>query len=485
MTEFSNVLSQFIKEKNIKVYSLVKYCNLDRSTMYKLINGKRNPPTKDIFEKIAEFMHLTPTEYKRFKEAYLITKTGPEIYYRRKSAENFVINFPGNYASEVIPSKILVNPLPAKTNDSINCTVLSTQVEINHFLHHILLAEASRPKGKIALLLQPDYDFLFNLLASLNPSGELRIEQLICLSKTEQMAENNELYNLLYLKMLLPLYFGNVDYHPHFFYEDIHSHYQSFNGLPYIILTSDYAITCTSDYQTGILYRDSAILSMLWDLYYSYQNKCSALFEVLNFLPIDNLQMISKVYKEPPSYILQPEACLTPFITSDILAQALAPGLPDREAVFKQIDTLLKLNRQQLCSKSVHVLFTQEGLLDFARFGKIKEVPDYFYRPLLKKERIAILENMLPYCYEELYLILKKPLNHLSENLHLCVNSSSGYLLFNNIRNQTVCLLFNEPSILAVFLDFLESLDDMALYSGEETALFVKNVINELKNDTL
>ena len=65
MSEFSNTLSQFIHEKNIKVYSLIKYCNFDRSTMYKIINGKRNPPTKETIDKMAEFMHLTPAEYSR------------------------------------------------------------------------------------------------------------------------------------------------------------------------------------------------------------------------------------------------------------------------------------------------------------------------------------------------------------------------------------------------------------------------------------
>lgn len=40
MSEFSDLLSSYIDEKKIKVYALLEYCNLDRSTMYKIINGK-------------------------------------------------------------------------------------------------------------------------------------------------------------------------------------------------------------------------------------------------------------------------------------------------------------------------------------------------------------------------------------------------------------------------------------------------------------
>ena len=42
MSEFSDLLSSYIDEKEIKVYSLLEYCNIDRSTMYKIINGKRS-----------------------------------------------------------------------------------------------------------------------------------------------------------------------------------------------------------------------------------------------------------------------------------------------------------------------------------------------------------------------------------------------------------------------------------------------------------
>ena len=124
MSEFSNTLSQFIHEKNIKVYSLIKYCNFDRSTMYKIINGKRNPPSKETVDKIAEFMHLTPAEYSRFMEAYEITKTGADNYYRRKNTKNFLMNFPDNFS--ICPG----DPVPYITADKTfsefsSCAALS------------------------------------------------------------------------------------------------------------------------------------------------------------------------------------------------------------------------------------------------------------------------------------------------------------------------------------------------------------------------
>ena len=72
MSAFSDTLSQFIDDKKIKVYSMAKYCDTDRSTMYKFISGKRNPPSDEIIKKMAQFMHLSPMEWQKFKESWIL-----------------------------------------------------------------------------------------------------------------------------------------------------------------------------------------------------------------------------------------------------------------------------------------------------------------------------------------------------------------------------------------------------------------------------
>ena len=40
MSVFSDLLKNYIHEKKIKVMALAQYCDLERSTVYKFINGK-------------------------------------------------------------------------------------------------------------------------------------------------------------------------------------------------------------------------------------------------------------------------------------------------------------------------------------------------------------------------------------------------------------------------------------------------------------
>lgn len=62
MSVFSDLLSEYITMKDVGVYPLSQFCGLDRSFMYKIINGKRNPSGEDVVRKMAQFMQLTPRD---------------------------------------------------------------------------------------------------------------------------------------------------------------------------------------------------------------------------------------------------------------------------------------------------------------------------------------------------------------------------------------------------------------------------------------
>ena len=55
MSVFSDLLKNYIHEKKIKVMALAQYCDLERSTVYKFINGKREPMSAELVEQIGLF----------------------------------------------------------------------------------------------------------------------------------------------------------------------------------------------------------------------------------------------------------------------------------------------------------------------------------------------------------------------------------------------------------------------------------------------
>ena len=55
MSEFSTVLSRFVKEKDVNVYRLAKYCGYDRANLYKVMRGERKPPSLEVLNLLCEY----------------------------------------------------------------------------------------------------------------------------------------------------------------------------------------------------------------------------------------------------------------------------------------------------------------------------------------------------------------------------------------------------------------------------------------------
>ena len=208
MTNFSTLLSSFIEAKSIQIYPLTQYCNLDRSTMYKYINGKRLPPRQELVERIADYMRLSPSEHDELLTAWKIALIGEEDYYNRKNAENFILNFPDvSKIDPLILSSFSVSSGTENPDPLSDCQALSSQTAINHAVSQTILREAEKEDGRLALLLQPDNDYLFHFLTSLGESEcTLSIEQILCLNNSSQLDKSYHSLNLLYIQNELPLY---------------------------------------------------------------------------------------------------------------------------------------------------------------------------------------------------------------------------------------------------------------------------------------
>ena len=103
MSVFSDMLKNFVHEKDVKVGALAHYCELERSTVYKFINGKREPMSLELVERIAHFLKLTPSETLHFQEAWKMARMGEDVYYTRKSVEHFLCDFP---SKSVTPASV-------------------------------------------------------------------------------------------------------------------------------------------------------------------------------------------------------------------------------------------------------------------------------------------------------------------------------------------------------------------------------------------
>ena len=477
MSTFSEILNNLKKEKNIKVQPLARYCEVERSTIYKFLNGKRLPGIIDIVKKISQFMQLTPSESELLVNAWKESQMG-EQYHSRKSVEDFICHFPSRPDKPLPPTA----PLPSSSQMSDNIfVVLSSQQYIDSYVHQMILSEAGKQNGKIGMFLQPDYPFPFRLLASLNPTGNLVIEHILSLNNNPQ----KQLCNLQYLKEIFPIYTNGLNYETWYFYNNTQHNFCSPSIMPYLILTSDSAVMCTADYQTGLYYRDQETVRTLWKIFEKNRSQCQPLFKPIPISPENYLSVfhnIDDAKDSPDKKIigLQPEACMTPFITGKLLEDVFNHDLPQADIMLSMIEKIFLTNKRRVKSGRFLIYFTEAGMKHFAETGLIEEFPDAFYHAFTPKQRLPLLEEIKACCQKDYYRILKGPLQYLPANLHLCARDSDCELTYHTSNGKTIFLIVCESQFFQMFKDYLEQMDKESYYSPEEASTLIQNIINTL-----
>lgn len=483
MSDFSDFLKKYIQEKDIHVVSMAEYCGIDRSTMYRIINGKLNPPSVEIRDKLSSFMHLTPEETLYFNHTYEISLLGKEIFIRREKAKEFIQNFP-----VIMNNLFLKNPccnVPSSNQNIFNpeksCIPISSRNLFHYYVQNILEMEIQSQNRKVALLIQPDCEFLFDFLSNLKlSSSTLHIEHILCMNSIQKI---NCCYNIQNLSSIIPLFINGINYQVYFFYNDVHAHYRNLNVFPSMILTKKHAITCTSDYKNGVLYQDTKIVSMLWELFSSYKDKCHSLFQIPHSLEEEGSLVTSTTLNNTCLYYIEPEPCLVPFVEESIVSNLVPENFPNRKHAIAYVKSYFKNAKEVIQKSDFYFYFCKEELDKFAQTGILTELPkelSYNYK-LSVKERITILENLLSYRGKAHFRFLKPIFEQTAKQLHLCVGENNMYLMFFNISSQRVYLCIQQYDILNAFYDYLGSLDSQELYSEEETMNYFQKTINHLK----
>ncbi len=476
MSEFSQLLSQHIHNKEIKTYALAQYCGLDRSNMYKVINGKRKPVSKEIVHKICKFMHLSPAEEMEMQEAYLITLAGPENYYRRKEVLHFFSDF--RLSDVSVPA---ANYKLKAVSISSETAILNTPAETNRALLHIIAAELSREDGYIRMLIQPDYEFLINILAA-EDQGTLgvHIDHIICLNNNPNLTHYHNNYNLHCLKQILPLYGSRYSYNCYYYYDSIASKISSYSLFPYVIITSECACLLTADCQRGYITQHADSISMFSRIFDEYLKGSSTLFKRIDNL-FEQFNYIEDVLKNCHSgYSFQMMPCFTPFITPELMDKCIVHNFPERERFIGMFSQYIKNVLSVHAHGTTSYIFSFDGIKHFIETGEISEYPSYIYIPLQMQDRIYLVKQLIQSCQTQNYRMLKENIGCLDNELYLYVTQYNGYLMFSPppYSNQ-IYLNIEEPSLLFTFFDFCENLDSSMFFSKEDAVEQLKHLLDE------
>lgn len=481
MSDFSEMLSFAIKSRNINVNEMIQYCGIDRSTMYQIIRGKRKPANMRLVEEIAAFMELSPSERQRFIDTYEITRIGKEKFYSRKSVYQFLLDFDLLNSKDFL--KLDTPPfidVPFCDADSKSLICLSRQSQISAYIHRIFKQESSKEYGKIYIIAQPKHLDKINLSAYLLNFGDnISIQHILCMDNSKDILSSEQNYNINCFKTLLPFYGMQYEYIPYYYYDQVSSHFGSFNLMPCLFLTSSEAVVCSDDLMEGFYFSSPDVISSLSRYFHNALSNAKPLSTSFRSVLDTFLQnFYHKTSSQTMQYYLAAEPCLIRFFRDEILEQHLKSDIPDRENVLELLKAYV---RKQKSFKNYYYFFTKKGMENFLETGRLHEIPDEIYEAFHYSDRIDFLRQL----YEENQaqprtFLLKGNLADIPDNFNLFGSASTGFLLFSKYYGLPSFLLLQEPKIIQSFYDFLSSIIENHLATSlEETQQYLKDLLEQ------
>ena len=425
MTEFSELFSKWVNEKEIKVSALAQFCGLDRPTVYKYLNGQRLPATKELAERIGEFLRLSPAQRQEFLEIYQITKMGKSTYQNRKRVREFLL---GDWNEQKDDAKA---PRNAGQNPALDAktAAVSGEEELEEALGTLLLEESRKERPLALLIYQPQFEFLrrfFTARAAL--FANTRVEHIICMNNEETHGGESE-ENLNNLSQILPMYAHQLDYHPYYYYDKTDSHFYNLNLLPCMAAASDAVLLFHPEEKRGILIRDRQAVAMMKKQFYENKFYCQPLLQKGG---AQNLADACKRRGEGDGTMaLIQSGPVIPF------------PIPDG-------------------TDGIGMYFTEDGLRRFMEMG-VSTKDGYSRQDCLRilKEMTAS-DRVRP-------ILLRESYNGMNPVMHVWISMDFADFVLMDSQQEPIHLFLKERALVQLFYEFAESLDETQCFTWEES----------------
>lgn len=434
MSAFSECCRQLLLESGSNVYQIAKQSGLDRTSIQRMITGKRMPSIQFV-EKFCSHLRITPIERTELLELYKIEKIGKELYQNRLYIKTMIESM----RPEQSYNAILTLESARKMEDiSLNQDIFTdSQNETANLLEYILFKELrSRDFTRIRTNLPVTYKTFFNLLQRIRNTLDrsFRLQHLFILNKAPSLLSKAN-YNLEVLHEVLPFVSEFPDmYFPRYIYSKSTPGDDYYYIYPYYLITTNYVFCISSDLKKAALYPSGSVVA-------HYQTEFDRLYATSS--PLTYYQRTSKDHLE---YVIE------------TIANSGSPSHISSRNFY-----LPASSRQRLMAdQPFKHFFSMEGLKRYCS-GNASEII---------KKRILVMNYLTKCKNEEILGYVFKDTFDFPENLTLLLYDTLKLILLFSPASKdfSITITIEESSVCKSFLDFFDSMEESDLvFSNEET----------------
>lgn len=468
MSAFSEKLKAAINKTKIPLSHLSAGSGLDITYISKMKSGERICSDTVKMKKLIDQLSLTPNEQYELLTLYKIAKVGEENY-RRNGLVKEIIENVGGLSQDVIRQSY--------DHDLGVFHAFYGQTAVNHAVKAVIEKEASLPDGRLRMLAQHDYRFLYEVLPLICCCNSgLTIEHVFYLQTADVNGSTS--YNLECFKAILPLLLTHEKYTAMYYYCDNPSSESHLELFPIAIITTQYVIHISADACSAIVTNNPDTRLMMNRLYDDKISKAICLCTrpstnaeiMLHYANFGHACDVRALYSKPS---------LGEYISKDIAEKYVKDSIDKRDFVIESITQTAAAHK----SVTTTTYFTADGIKEFLTDGRLIELPDSLYEPLEKKDRYDTIARMIKNIRSgrnTAYAIKTHSFKIPAGVFISTLDRTRLSIVYDKLDGGQVILGINESGIISAFTGFLAELcdDGDLVYTAEESAALLEVLLS-------
>ncbi len=343
-----------------------------------------------------------------------------------------------------------------------------------------MIIETKKENPHIEIFNQVKNDFILNTIQFLgNINTQIEITHIFGMSNTLNQ-DDNEYYNLDYLISIFPILSSNLSYHPYYYrtYVPYTNDYSFFSN---VIITSDYVLTFSNDYQDALIYTQKNIMEVYHSMFQKYLKKSHLLINTMDYIEYCKSIFVKQelIYTTPcPTHVLSlDEVELVDHHIRDEFLQK--PYFMEFYKQYLQIQQIYLKNN----TGNTQYYFTKQGLEYFYETGYFHDIPASLLYPLNHDELLYFLDKWEEFVKNYDYItMLDIPAFPGNSTTVISFDDNQLSFVFINSKGVPICVSINEASIYSAFYDYFHHIIENNTISKEETIGMIDEYIKGLEN---
>lgn len=449
MSAFSEYCRQLLLESGSNVYRIAKQSNLDRTSIQRMITGKRLPSIQFV-EQFCSFLHLSSSEKDKLLELYKIEKIGMDLYLNRQYIKNTIESM--DESSSYI-DVFTTNVSNANMNFYLKNNYFAESCnETNQLLEFILYKELTDNSCcKLYTNIPTTFKFFYYLVEKLykKTGNAFGLYHLLILNKAPAIFSKSN-YNLEILHELLPFITKFPDnYFPKYIYSKGTSFDDSYYIYPYYLISPNYVICISSDFKTSALYNDDSVINHYLTEFKRLNTFSMPLIQYNNSCENHLAHIVSTIFsKGKPSHILSSE-----FLSLIIAHDSLKPVASLTTAEWHELRKIMN-NRKKKCQH----FFPADCFKNISMSAWVKESLHY-----------EVINHLITQDF------------HIPLNLSILLYDDHSLILLYTLKdsNSSISIELDESDLCHSFLDFFDSMEESGLCHSAINTIDIISSINK------